>query len=99
MPIYEYECRSCGNQFELLVLTGTVPACPECKGRELERLLSGFAVSSSGTRKTNLDKARRSRATSSNLKDERIAEAEHEREHLIADHGYDPAKMKPVRKK
>ncbi len=46
MPIYEYECRQCGEQFELLVLKTTVASCPACQSQELEQLISGFAVSS-----------------------------------------------------
>ena len=46
MPIYEYQCRSCGNRFEYLVLPTTPePACPSCQGRELEQLLSLFGTS------------------------------------------------------
>ena len=29
MPIFDYECGKCGEQFELLVLKGTVAECPE----------------------------------------------------------------------
>ena len=61
MPIYEYECRGCGHQFELVVLpkSTAAPACPECKSEELERLLSHFAVSSEGTRQSNLQEGRK----------------------------------------
>ena len=81
MPIYEYECRGCGHQFELLVLKGTVAECPECKSKKLEQLLSGFAVSSEGIRMANVANARRKLATSSNYKDQKIAEAEEIKEH------------------
>ena len=47
MPIFEYACRSCGHQFEALVFGGKVPPCPECEGKDLEKLLSGFAVGGS----------------------------------------------------
>lgn len=40
MPIYEYSCKSCGNQFEALILGKEEAACPSCESRELERLLS-----------------------------------------------------------
>ena len=50
MPLYEYCCRSCGRTFEALVRANDVPACPECAGTDLERLLSLFAVDSEGTR-------------------------------------------------
>ena len=59
MPIYEYQCKGCSNQFEQVVLPKTTPQCPACKSQELERLLSHFAVSSEGTRQTNLTSARK----------------------------------------
>ena len=52
MPLYDYNCRSCGNQFERLVRTGETPSCPECKSEDLERLLSSFGMSLSNTRRT-----------------------------------------------
>ncbi len=53
MPIYEYECRGCGSRFEKIVYGSTQPACPSCNSADLERLLSTFAVSSSGGRTTD----------------------------------------------
>jgi len=45
MPIYEYHCRHCSNEFETLVRSsGPAPSCPECHGTELERKLSTFAA-------------------------------------------------------
>lgn len=49
MPIYEYACRSCGRQFEKLVRSDTVVACPDCGGDDLKKLLSSFAVSVAGS--------------------------------------------------
>jgi putative FmdB family regulatory protein len=40
MPLYDYRCTACGQQFELLVRSGTVPACPHCAATALERLVS-----------------------------------------------------------
>jgi putative FmdB family regulatory protein len=48
MPLYEYECRGCGQHFEFLTREGQSPACPGCRGRDLQRLLSVFAVASNG---------------------------------------------------
>ncbi len=81
MPIYDYRCRDCGHQFELLVLGSTVAACPSCQSRELEQLIAGFAVSSESSRQSNLQAARRKFATSANYRDQKIAEAEEIREH------------------
>jgi len=81
MPIFDYECRKCGEQFEMLVLKGTVAECPACHGQELEQLISGFAVSSDATRQANLQAARRRYANSSTVKDKKIAEIEEIREH------------------
>ena len=40
MPIYEYTCRYCGSQFELLIRGGEVPACPNCAGSDVVKELS-----------------------------------------------------------
>ena len=44
MPLFEYECRDCGRHFEYLTRAGQAPACPSCEGRDLQKLLSVFAV-------------------------------------------------------
>lgn len=45
MPIYEYECASCGREFETLVRTSSPPPeCPGCSGTELRKKLSAFAT-------------------------------------------------------
>jgi putative FmdB family regulatory protein len=51
MPIYEYSCQQCGNEFEMLVRSSTVPKCPQCHSVDLEKALSVFATaaSSAGT--------------------------------------------------
>jgi putative FmdB family regulatory protein len=81
MPIYEYECRGCGHQFEFLLLpTNTAPpACPSCQGQDLERVISSFAVSSDGTRQNALSDGRK-RAARVN-RDKSIAEAEYIKNH------------------
>ena len=81
MPIYEYRCRQCAQQFELLVLKSTVAACPSCQSRDLEQLLSGFAVSSDGIRSANARAARRASLNSSDYKEKNIAHAEYVKKH------------------
>jgi putative FmdB family regulatory protein len=46
MPLYEYQCKKCDHQFEALVMGSTIPACPVCNSKKLDKLLSTFAVSS-----------------------------------------------------
>ena len=86
MPIYEYVCRACGHEFELLVLrTSAAPACPSCDASDLERILSGFAVSSESIRSANVRAAKKKVAADPNRRDQRIAEQESTREHLTED--------------
>ena len=40
MPLYEYHCQECQSKIELLVRGSEQPACPECGGTRLEKLLS-----------------------------------------------------------
>ncbi len=51
MPIYEYQCDSCGNQFELKQKFSDEPAqeCPKCGG-PIKKLISqsAFALKGSG---------------------------------------------------
>jgi putative FmdB family regulatory protein len=47
MPLFEYECRACGHQFEQLARAGIAPSCPSCHAEDLQKRLSVFAVSSS----------------------------------------------------
>ena len=84
MPIYEYECKACGRQFEFLLLPSSkaTAACPECKGEDLERLLSGFSVNSPEASQARVQAQRKRLAQSRNVKDKQVAEAEHIREHV-----------------
>ena len=82
VPIYEYECRRCGHRFEfLLPSSNTTPACPKCRGQELERLLSGFAVNTAELSRARVKQARAVKAQSKDQKDQKVAEAERVRDH------------------
>lgn len=50
MPLYEYECQSCGRRTELLQRFGDQPltTCPECGGK-VRKLFSAPAVQFKGT--------------------------------------------------
>jgi putative FmdB family regulatory protein len=39
MPIFEYKCRSCKNEFEKLVFSGDEVVCPKCNG-PVDKLMS-----------------------------------------------------------
>jgi len=46
MPIYEYQCKSCGRIFEKIQKiseTGDSLQCPYCGGKKAEKVLSGFS--------------------------------------------------------
>jgi len=78
MPIYEYACRRCANEFEQLVLSRSpVPACPACQSQDLEQLLSNFAVSSDGIRDAHLQAARGKPANRNEVRDKSVADAEY----------------------
>lgn len=79
MPIFEYQCKGCGHEFEQVVLPQleSKPTCPECQSEDLERLLSHFAVSSDATRQTNLADGRK---RASKTRKEQL-HAEHEAMH------------------
>lgn len=50
MPLFEYECRKCGHEFEALVIGARKPVCPKCKSDELDKRVSrvGMAGASYG---------------------------------------------------
>jgi putative FmdB family regulatory protein len=51
MPIYEYRCTKCGNEFEIFqsITDETIPKCEACKGKA-KRLISqsSFHLKGSG---------------------------------------------------
>ena len=59
MPIFEYRCEGCGQEFEVLVRPGTTASCPACQSTALERLVSIPAVKSEGTHALALKAAKK----------------------------------------
>lgn len=45
MPIYEYICDKCGNEFELLVFKNDEPQCPSCGADNPTKKMSSFGFS------------------------------------------------------
>jgi putative FmdB family regulatory protein len=63
MPIYEYECGTCGQRFEQFVRPSTpstdIRVCSACQSQNLVRLSSLFAVNSKATKQLHLKQARK----------------------------------------
>lgn len=58
MPIYEFSCKDCGNEFEALVRKAE-PKCPSCGKANLERKLSLPSVKSDSTRANAMKAAKK----------------------------------------
>lgn len=50
MPIYEYQCQECGNEFEALVSMNASenPACPKCDAKKVRKKMSVIASNKGG---------------------------------------------------
>ena len=83
MPIYEYKCRGCGNEFEALLMPKSKepPKCPSCQSEELEQLLSAFGVNSA-ERSGQVWKAAQKKFEKTELRDKKVAERESIDHHL-----------------
>lgn len=51
MPIYEFNCKKCGRDFEEIVGMSDkeTPPCPKCGAKETERLMSCFSSQRGGS--------------------------------------------------
>lgn len=52
MPIFEYRCRNCRHEFEMLRFAGDDDRdieCPKCGKKKVERLMSVFGGNSAGS--------------------------------------------------
>lgn len=53
MPIYEYQCKSCGDKFDKLIRSISRDdkiECPKCHSTQTARALSVFAVGAEGAK-------------------------------------------------
>lgn len=56
MPMYDYKCNSCGQQFDELVSYSTPDSeieCPNCKKKNSERMLSAPCISTNSHADSN----------------------------------------------
>ena len=55
MPLFEFSCIKCENEFEKLMLGSTPkpPVCPECSSPEVTRLMSAASFKSNGKMASN----------------------------------------------
>jgi putative FmdB family regulatory protein len=84
MPLYEYICRACKNEFEALVRSqDPAPACPACKSADLERLHSAFGLASDDMTRANVKKERKRKLP------QHRAEQHEEYQHALKEHLHD----------
>ncbi len=64
MPIYEYECLNCGNQFESMqkITDKPLESCPSCSGK-VKKLVSNCSFQLKGTGWYVTDYANKSKHT------------------------------------
>ncbi len=84
MPIFEYKCRQCSLQFEKLVRNDALPACPECQGADVEKLLSLPGISTQKSRGRTLKIAKT--AAGKVKRDQAHAQREYEQHHINDHH-------------
>jgi putative FmdB family regulatory protein len=59
MPIYEYECKECGEPFEKMVRfseADQIPACPKCESKDTRKKIStavSFGTTSVGVSRSS----------------------------------------------
>ena len=54
MPVYEYQCKKCGERFELFLRStcqSCGPTCPNCGSTEVQKALSLFGLGGGGSPK------------------------------------------------
>ncbi len=59
MPIYDFVCQACQNEFEALVRGSIVTRCPSCGSEKLERQLSMPNMKTESTKAMSMAAAKR----------------------------------------
>ncbi len=63
MPTYQYRCKSCGNELEIVqkMSDNSLTICPKCEKESFERLITaegGFVLKGSGFYKTDYNSSK-----------------------------------------
>lgn len=78
LPIYEYQCRSCGHHFETIQKLNEDPLvdCPVCKQPELRKLISpvAFRLKGTGWYETDFKKDRKRNVANDDASESKPAE-------------------------
>ncbi|MBT4582362.1 MAG: zinc ribbon domain-containing protein [Gammaproteobacteria bacterium] len=89
MPIYEYQCNSCGHKLEALQKISDKPLkdCPKCEKAELNKLISAasFRLKGGGWYKTDFKTGNK----------KQLAESDSASNSSAKDSGSKPSKDKP----
>lgn len=49
MPIYEYKCMKCNEEFEFIYFNGDSVTCPQCETDKVKRKMSACSFKSGGS--------------------------------------------------
>ena len=67
MPIYEYQCQSCGHQFDVIqkISDEKLTICPKCKEKKLKKLVTsaGFKLRGTGWYETDFKNKKKEKKT------------------------------------
>ncbi len=72
MPLFDFQCRSCQQVFEVLIRTSETPVCPHCGSDQLDRQVGLVAVH--GRTKAMLNQARSQAAREGHFSHYRLSE-------------------------
>jgi putative FmdB family regulatory protein len=57
MPIYEYHCEKCGEDFECLIFGDDIPECSACHSKKVKKQMSACGFVSKGGSGETLSKS------------------------------------------
>ena len=81
MPLYEYICKACKEEFETLVRTqDPAPTCPSCHSSDLEKVITAAAMTSEEQVRTLVKNERK------RLLPKHKAEQNEEYQHALKEH-------------